>query len=182
VRGVQGGEAFHEARVENSMRAETQTVDPAKPFLPSKALEQARRDLVPAAEIEKRMLLFSEPSASDRDLQVRREFDAECDDQPYEAKITGPFRRAYAHARRTVDENSCQEALDALRAADLYALAMVDQAGIPRAKSYPPVLSAFDSEDALLAVFAAGVLAAGFVIVFDPPGWVGSIPGGSYSL
>ena len=161
-----------EGRVENSMRAETQTVDSAKQFLLSKVLEQAHRDGVALSEIEKRMLLFSEQSASDGDLQAEREFDAECDDQQYEEKITRLFRRAYAHDKRTVDENSWKEALDALREADVYALVMVDQAGIPRAKSYGgAVLSAFDPEDVLFAVFEAGVLATGFVIVFDPLRW-----------
>ena len=75
---------------------------------------------------------------------------------------------------RTISEPSTkiQEALDALREADVYALVMVDQAGILRAKSYAgAVLSAFDPEDVLFAVFEAGVLATGFVIVFDPLRW-----------
>jgi hypothetical protein len=127
--------------------------------------------VVPLSEIEKRMLLFSEQTASAGDLQARREFDAECDDQQYEGKITKLFRKACAHDKRTVDENSGKEALDALREAEVYALGMVDQTGIPRATSYRPVLSAFDPGDALVAVFEVGVPATGFVIVFDPLGW-----------
>jgi hypothetical protein len=153
------------------MRAETQTVDSAKQFLLSKVLEQAQRDGVSFSEIEKRMLLFSEQSASDGDLQAEREFDAECDDQQYEAKITRLFRRAYAHDKKNLDENSWKEALDALSEADVYALVMVDQAGIPRTKSYGAALSAFDPEDILFAVFEAGILAIGVVIVFDPFQW-----------
>jgi hypothetical protein len=151
------------------MRAETQTADSAKQFLLTKVLEQAQRDGVTLSEIEKRMLLFSEQSGSDRDMQDEQEFDAECNDRQYEAKITKLFRRAYAHDKRTGDgKNSWKEALDALREADIYALVMVDQAGIPRAKSYRAVLSAFDPEDFLFAGFEVGILAVGFVLVFDP--------------
>jgi hypothetical protein len=154
------------------MRARTQTVDSAKQFLLSRILEQAQRDGVSLSEIEKRMLLFSEPSVSDGDVQAEQEFNAACDDQQYEAKITKLFRRAYAHDKKTVDEKSSwKQALDALREADIYALVMVDQAGIPRAKSYRAVLSAFHPEDILFAVFEVGVLVTGFVIVFDPFRW-----------
>jgi hypothetical protein len=105
-------------------------------------------------------------------MQAEREFDAEHDDQQYEAKIAKLFRRAYAHDKKTLDgTNSWNEALDALRGADLYALVMVDQAEIPRARSYQAVLSAFDPEDVLFGTFEVGVLAAGFVIVFDPLHW-----------
>jgi hypothetical protein len=172
MRGVQGGKAFDQGRVENFMRVESQTVHSAKQFLLSRVLEQAQRDGAPLSEIEKRMLLFSEQSASDGDVKAEREFDAECDDQQYEAKITRLFRRAYANDKGTVDEHSWKEALDALRDEDVYALVMVDQAGIPRAKSYGgAVLSAFDPEDVLFAVFEVGVLGVGFVIVFDPLRW-----------
>jgi hypothetical protein len=153
------------------MRAGTQTLDSAKQFLLSKVLEQAGRDGVYLSEIEKRMLLFSAQSASDEDVQ-EQEFDATCDDQRYEAKITKLFRRAYAHDKKAVDDsNSWKEALDALREADIYALVMIDQAGIPRAKSYRAVLSAFDPEDVMFAILAVGVLATGFVVVFDPFRW-----------
>jgi hypothetical protein len=153
------------------MRAGTQTLDSAKQFLLSKVLEQAGRDGVYLSEIEKRMLLFSAQSASDEDVQ-EQEFDATCDDQRYEAKITKLFPRAYAHDKKAVDDsNSWKEALDALREADIYALVMIDQAGIPRAKSYRAVLSAFDPEDVMFAILAVGVLATGFVVVFDPFRW-----------
>jgi hypothetical protein len=154
------------------MRAETQTAESAKQFLLTKVLEQAGRDGVSLSEIEKRMLLFSEQSGSDEDMQAEKEFDATCDDQRYEAKISKLFRRAYAYDKKTVDEkNSWKEALDALRKADIYMLVMVDQAGIPRSKSYRTVLSAFDPEDVLFAIFEVGVFATGFVIVFDPFRW-----------
>ena len=154
------------------MQAGTQTVDSAKQFLFSKVLEQAQRDGVSLSEVEKQMLLFSEQSASDGDVKAEQEFDVEFDDQQYEAKIAKLFRRAYGHDKKTADEeNSWKQALDALRETDIYMLVMVDQAEIPRPKSYVAITSAFDPEDVLFAFFEIGVLAIGFVIVFDPLRW-----------
>jgi hypothetical protein len=169
---VQGAPDFDKGRVENSMPVETQTVDSAKQFLFSKVLEQAQRDGVSLSDVEKRMLVFSEGSASSGDVKAEQEFEVEFDDQQSEAKIAKLFQRAYGYDKKMSDEeNPWKQALDALRKADIYMLVMVDQAGIPRPRSYVAVPSAFDPEDILFAVFEIGVLAAGFVIVFDPLRW-----------
>jgi hypothetical protein len=152
------------------------TVDSAKQFLLSKLSEQAGRDGVSLDEIEKRMFLFSEASASP-DFEANEIFDEKYDGKAYESKITKLLRKAYAHDRRTDEgKQEWEDALAALRKEDFYGLVMVDQAGIPRKRE---ALWRFELEQLPFQTIELAVIALGFLVVFRPnvlhlslPDWV----------
>jgi hypothetical protein len=108
------------------------TVESAKQFLLSKLQDQASRDGVALADVEKRRFLFSETSDSS-DTDAQEEFDRTCDSGAYEAKLAKLLREAHARDKRNTERRKeWQQALKTLRSEDFYGLVMVDQAGIPR--------------------------------------------------
>jgi hypothetical protein len=109
----------------------TYTPDSAKEFLLMKLFEQASLDAVSISEIEKRMFLFSETSQNPPDFEASDKFDAEYDDEVYEAKIAQLLKRVYARDKQTSEGKALwKKYLDALANEDFYGLVMVDQAGI----------------------------------------------------
>ena len=148
------------------MREPTQTVDSAKQFLLSRLIEQAQHERVPLSEVEKQMFLFSETSVSGSNPKAAEKFDAECNRDDYEAKITKLLRRAYSRDKRTPDgKQPWKESLSALRDEDFYGLVMVDQAGIPRPE---PHLGAFGLQFVLFTVIELAIIAIGSLVVFQP--------------
>lgn len=162
-----------------------EAVESAKKFLVDAIVEQAQRDSISLTDIEKQMLRFSEVSGSQEDLSAAAEFDAQYNDDEYEAKIAKLFRHAYAHdKRRTGRHLAWKSALEALRDEDFYALVMVDQAGIPRPKpilgpkTFVPLLKLIRPIDVfsgflILVVLALGValLSDGFSVARRLPDW-----------
>jgi hypothetical protein len=151
------------------MRISTQTPESAKQFLLSKLCDQARRDGVVLSDLEQGMFAFSEATANDADLETVQKFDGEYDSSAYESKITRLLRRAYGRDKKNAIEKSrWKDALAALREEDFYGLVMVDQARIPRPKSYGAMLSVFNLRDVLFGLLELGILGVGVVLVFDP--------------
>jgi hypothetical protein len=108
----------------------SQPAQPAKLFLISKVLRQADSDGVLLSDLEKRMLNFSEGSASAADIEAAENFDSEYDSDVYEAKIARLLRRAYRHDAKLGQKRQWHDALNALRNEDWYILVMLQQAGI----------------------------------------------------
>jgi hypothetical protein len=115
------------------MPSPSQPAESAKAFLISKVLRQADSDGVPLSDLEKRMLNFSEGSASAADIEAAENFDTEYDINTYEAKIARLLRRAYQHDSKLGKKHQWQNALNALRNEDWYILVMLQQAGIKAA-------------------------------------------------
>ena len=79
------------------------TAKSAKQFLLSRVEEQALRDGVPLSDVEKKMFLFSEATASDKMLALAQEFNATCDDAEYEGKISELLRAAFRRDKASAD-------------------------------------------------------------------------------
>ena len=111
----------------------SEPAEPARQSLISKVLRQADSDGVLLSDLEKRMLNFSEGSASAADIEAAENFDSEYDSDAYEAKIARLLRRAYQHDAKLGQEDEWQDVLRALRSEDWYILVMLQQAGIKAA-------------------------------------------------
>ena len=143
------------------------STDSAKQFLLSKLQEQAFRDSIGLSEPEKRMFLFSERSG-EIDTEAQEKFDAEYDRDQYEAKIAKLLRRCYVYDKKnTADVETWNKALSALTDDDFYGLVMVDQAGIPRPKSYLSIFKSFTIEDTLFAILELAIVAVAFAPLSD---------------
>jgi len=102
----------------------------AKEFLISKLLRQAGEDGVLLSDLEKRMLSFSEGTASADDIEAAGQFDNEYDSNAYEAKIARLLHRAYEHDAKLGQKHQWEDAMRALRTGDWYIIVMLQQAGI----------------------------------------------------
>ena len=69
------------------MRSPSLPSESAKEFLLSKVLTQAGEDGILLSDLERRMLSFSEGTASADDIEAAEQFDNEYDSDAYEAKI-----------------------------------------------------------------------------------------------
>ena len=86
---------------------------------------------MPLADVEKRMMYFTESDAAscDSPIELNDEFEAQCDTKEYETKISRLLHDAY---RRLKEENpermrNWDQAIRTLRKGDHYLLVMVDQ-------------------------------------------------------
>ena len=149
------------------------TIDSAKEFLLAKVRDRAAREGVSFDDIEQRMFLFSETSATP-DFEANEKFDASYDTGAYEAKVTKLLRKAYARDKRNVDRKTeWREALKALNKEDFYGLVMVDQANIPRVDMSG---WAFVFQMLPLAVTELAVIGLCWFVVFRDSGIMGSLP------
>src|SRR5258708_854857 len=115
-----------------SLAMEPATTASAKRFLLAKLEEQAVHDGVPLSDVEKKMFLFSEETASEKMQMLAEEFDATCDDADYESKVSKLLKAAFSRDKQTPDAVAAwKQSLAALRDADFYGLVMVQQAGLP---------------------------------------------------
>jgi hypothetical protein len=104
----------------------------AKDFLVEQTVEQAALDSVPLADVEKRMMYFTEsdPASCDDPIGLNDEFEAQYETKEYETKISRLLHHAY---RRLKEENperkrNWDEAIRTLRKGDHYFLVMWDMA------------------------------------------------------
>ena len=100
----------------------------AKQFLISRVVERAEIEHLRLAEVEKKMLYFTEAHPSLPNIyEVNEEFERDYDSDEYEAKIIGLLRRARERDRKesAVQGQQWDEAVDALKAEDHYILVMV---------------------------------------------------------
>jgi len=102
----------------------------AKDFLVAQTVEQAARDSVPLADVEKRMMYFTEsdPASCEDPIGLNDEFEAQYETKEYETKISRLLHHAYT---RLKEENpglkrNWDEAIRTLRKGDHYFLVMWD--------------------------------------------------------
>jgi hypothetical protein len=102
----------------------------AKDFLVHQAAEQAARENVPLADIEKRMMYFTESDATscDNPLELNDEFEAQYDTAEYEAKISRLLHHAYERLKGENPERvrEWNLAIRTLRRGDHYILVLWD--------------------------------------------------------
>jgi hypothetical protein len=155
---------------------DTITAKSAKQFLLSRIEEQALRDACTLSDVEKKMFLFSEATASEKMLALAQEFDVTCDDAEYESKISKLLRAAFqADKASPAAVAAWKSSLETLRDEDFYGMVMVQLAGLP----FSPRSVAGDLrlgvgaflDLAPVAAIALVVGVPGFLIVFDPFQW-----------
>jgi len=118
------------------MPLSSQPAQSAKEFLVSKVLQQADEDGIMLSQLERRMLSFSEGTASADDIEAAEQFDLEYDSDAYEAKIARLLRRAYQRDAKLGQEHLWHAAVRALRSEDWYIVVMLQQAGIKGAAGW----------------------------------------------
>jgi hypothetical protein len=145
----------------------------AKRFLLAKLEEQAIHDGVSLSDVEKKMFLFSEGTASEKMQALAEEFDATCDDSEYEGKVSKLLEAAFRRDKQTPESVAAwKQSLNALSEEDFYGLVMVQQAGLPFSRRSVAGdiglgIGAF-LDLAPMAAVAMAVGVPGFLIVFDP--------------
>ncbi len=103
----------------------------AKDFLVSQTAEQAALESVPLSDLEKRMMYFTESGYVPEDpIKLNEEFEAECDTDDYEAKISLLLHHAYQRLRNENDaaRQNWDLAIKSMRRGDHYLLVMRDLA------------------------------------------------------
>ncbi len=101
----------------------------AKEFLVAQIVAEAQIEGVPLAEVERKMLYFSETHwAPDDIMETNEKFDEEYDQQEYEEKISALARNARQRARETDKQEmeAWEDAIRVLRKEDHYILVMID--------------------------------------------------------
>src|SRR6266852_2187050 len=159
-----------------SLVMEPAPVASAKRFLLAKLEEQAIRDGVPLSDLEKKMFLFSEGTASNKMQALAEEFDSTCDDAEYERKISDLLETAFRRDKQMPDAVAAwKQSLRALGEEDFYGIVMVEQAGLPFSRRSVAGdtrlgVGAFLELVRVTAV-ALAVGLPGFLVVFDPFQW-----------
>jgi len=116
----------------------------AKDFLVEQTVEQAALDGVPLADVEKRMMYFTEsdPASCDNPIELNDEFEAEFQTKEYEAKISRLLHHAYRRLKKENPERArnWEQAIQTLRKGDHYLLVMVDQSSESGVAWWMPIL------------------------------------------
>jgi len=144
-----------------------QPAESAKEFLISKVLRQAGEDGILLSELERRMLSFSEGTASASDIEAAEQFENEYDSDAYEARIALLLRRAYERDAKLGQKHQWHDAVRALRSEDWYILVMLQQAGIKGATGWHvAVLCICTGLEMLIGFsYARGVIDLGWAVV-----------------
>jgi len=101
----------------------------AKDFLVAQTAEQAALEGVPLSDLEKRMMYFTESGYVPEDpISLNDEFEAECNAEEYESKISRLLHHAYYRLRKENDvgRKNWDPAIRCLRRGDHYLLVMWD--------------------------------------------------------
>jgi hypothetical protein len=102
----------------------------AKDFLVEQTVEQAALEGVPLADVEKRMMYFTESDAASCDdpIALNDEFEAQYETKEYEAKISRLLHHAYTRLKQENPERrrNWDQAVRTLRKGDHYCLVMWD--------------------------------------------------------
>jgi hypothetical protein len=102
----------------------------AKDFLVEQTVEQAALDGVPLADVEKRMMYFTEsdPASCDNPLKLNAEFEAEYKTKEYETKISRLLHHTYSRLKKENPEraHNWDQAIRTLRRGDHYFLVLWD--------------------------------------------------------
>src|SRR5882762_4208772 len=131
----------------------------AKDFLVSQTAEQASLEGVPLADLEKRMMYFTESGYVPEDpIKLNEEFEAEYDSDEYEAKISRLLHHAYQRLRKNdAARKNWDLAIKCLRRGDHYLLVMWDLA--PPGERSP-------GDSLKLLASSLGIIALAFVVFF----------------
>jgi hypothetical protein len=142
-------------------------VESAKEFLISKVLKQADEDGILLSELERRMLSFSEGTASADDIEAAEQFDNEYASDAYEAKIARLLRRAYERDAKLGQKHLWHAAVRALRSEDWYIVVMLQQAGIKGAAGWHvTILCICAAVEMLVGLsYARGVIGLGWAVI-----------------
>lgn len=116
----------------------------AKDFLVDQTARQAALEGVPLADVEKKMMYFTESDAAscENPIELNDEFESQCETREYETKISRLLHHAY---KRLKKENPEQvriwgQAIRTLRKDDHYLLVMLDQSSTSDVGSWTPFL------------------------------------------
>jgi hypothetical protein len=143
----------------------------AKDFLVAQTAEQASLEGVPLADLERRMMYFTESGYVPEDpIELNEEFEAEYDSDEYEAKISRLLHHASHRLRKENDaaRKSWDLAIRCLRRGDHYLLVMWDLTP-PGERPPGDSLKLFAASLGIAAVVAAlGILAAFIAPKFEP--------------
>jgi hypothetical protein len=141
----------------------------AKDFLVEQAAEQAAIENLPLADIEKRMMYFTEsdPASCPDPIALNDEFEAQFDNGEYEAKMSKLLHHARKRLRNDDPERAriWDESVAELLKGDHYILILLDLSGAPVSLERPKHDFLKLIGTALLVVVgfaAAGLIAAKF--------------------
>jgi hypothetical protein len=139
----------------------------SKEFLISKVLRQAGEDGILLSELERRMLSFSEGTASADDIEAAEQFENEYDSDAYEARIARLLRKAYQRDAKLGQRHRWDDAARALRSEDWYILVMLQQAGIKGATGWLVVMLCICAGLEMLIglSYARGVIGLGWAVI-----------------
>ena len=116
----------------------------AKDFLVEQTVEQAALEGVPLADVEKRMMYFTESDTSscDNPIELNDEFEAQYETKEYENKISRLLHHAYKRLKEENPERvrNWDQAIRTLRKGDHYLLVMVDQSSESDVAWWMPIL------------------------------------------
>ncbi len=116
-------------RTEMKLTIRPMRVHEAKDFLVAQTAEQAALEGVPLSDLEKRMMYFTESGYVPEDpIKLNEEFEAECDSDEYEAKVSRLLHHAYRRLQKENDavRKNWNLAIKCLRRGDHYLLVMWD--------------------------------------------------------
>jgi hypothetical protein len=133
----------------------------AKDFLVAQAAEQAAIEGVPLADLEKRMMYFTEsdPASCPDPIALRDEFEGQFETPEYEAKMF----KLFEHARRRLRKEDpartryWDDAVGGLEKGDHYILMLLGLSGAPVALERP-------KHDFLKLILTAMLVVAGFAL------------------
>jgi hypothetical protein len=143
------------------------SAESAKEFLISNLLRQADEDGILLSELERRMLSFSEGTASADDIEAAEQFENEYDSDAYEAKIARLLRKAYKRDAKLGQKHRWDDAVRALRTEDWYIVVMLQQAGIKGAAGWHVAMLCICATIEMLIglSYARGVIGLGGAVV-----------------
>jgi len=116
----------------------------AKDFLVDQTVEQAGLECVPLADVEKRMMYFTESDAAscDNPIELNDEFEAQYETKEYETKISRLLHHAHKRLKKENPERArnWDHAIRTLRKGDHYLLVMLDQSSESGLDWWMPIL------------------------------------------
>jgi hypothetical protein len=116
----------------------------AKDFIVDQTVEQAALEGVQLADVEKRMMYFTEsdPASCDNPIELNDEFEAQYETKDYETKISRLLHHAYRRLKEGNPEQvrNWDQAIRTLRKGDHYLLVMVDQSSESGVAWWMPIL------------------------------------------
>ena len=144
----------------------------AKNFLVEQAVEQAALEGVPLADVEKRMMYFTEsdPASCSNPIELNDEFEAQYETKEYETKVSRLLHHASTRLKEEPERaRNWDQAVRALRKGDHYLLVMVDQSSESDIAWWMPILWGIGISILLIILIIAvdTLEQKGFV-----PGWV----------